>query len=95
MFLHVQRLTVCIYILYHFRDIFRTKSYPPRDPAMWPHTHTRTRKANLCLRQKVPWGPRAFFGAAAVDSRLLVFGGIRTPEAQMDEQIVVQPSSEQ
>ncbi|CAL1149909.1 unnamed protein product [Cladocopium goreaui] len=33
------------------------------------------------LQQKVPWGPRAFFGAAAVDSRLLVFGGIRTPEA--------------
>ena len=58
MFLHVQRLTVCIYILYHFRDIFRTSSYPPRDPAMWPEA-----KSSLGA-QSILWSSSCWQSAA-------------------------------
>lgn len=68
MFLHVQRLTVCIYILYHFRDIFRTSSYPPRDPATWPHTHTHE-------RQIFAWGKKFLGGLEhSLEQQLLTVG---------------------
>ena len=43
-------------------------------------------RRSLHWRQDAPWGPRAFFGAVAVDKHVLVFGGIRTPEVAFSKE---------
>lgn len=53
----------------------------------WNSNHKTHRNTDDVWRQAAPWGPRAFFGAAAVDKHVLVFGGIRTPEVGFSKEI--------